>query len=262
MELSRIERDSFARLLWSWYRRNARALPWRGIYDPYRTWLSEIMLQQTRVSAVVEHYARFVERFPTLVALALAPLDDVLAAWSGLGYYRRARLMHRTAKLLMEEHGGSLPSTSTELRRLPGIGIYTSAAIASIAYGERIAVVDHDAGTVERAAAAADPRPARDAGRGGGRETQHRGAVAAAGARSRRPQPGHDGAGRNGLPASRSTVRRLPGLRAVPHPRRASDRATQAHAVAAHPVRSHHPARHAAALRSRCCCSAGRRTRR
>lgn len=122
-------------------------MPWRGIQDPYRTWLSEIMLQQTRVSAVLDHYARFVERFPTMVALALAPESDVLAAWSGLGYYRRARMMHRTAILLVEEHNGSLPRTAAELRRLPGIGAYTSAAIASIAFGERIAVVD---GNVER----------------------------------------------------------------------------------------------------------------
>ena len=146
-ELSRENREVFPRLLRAWYRRNARPLPWRGIQDPYRTWLSEIMLQQTRVNAVLDHYARFVAQFPTLVALALAPEDDVLAAWSGLGYYRRARLMLRTAKLLVEEHGGVLPSTAAELRRLPGIGAYTSAAIASIAFGERIAVVD---GNVER----------------------------------------------------------------------------------------------------------------
>ena len=146
-ELSRPEREAFGRLLHAWYRVHARSLPWRGIQDPYRTWLSEIMLQQTRVNAVIDHYARFVERFPTLVALALSPEDDVLAAWSGLGYYRRARMLHRTAKLLLEEHGGRLPSTAAELRRLPGIGIYTSAAIASIAFNEQIAVVD---GNVER----------------------------------------------------------------------------------------------------------------
>lgn len=130
-----------------WYRNSARDLPWRGIQDPYRTWLSEIMLQQTRVSAVLEHYARFVTRFPTVVALALASESDVLAAWSGLGYYRRARMLHRTAVLLVEEHNGILPRTAAELRRLPGIGAYTSAAIASIAFGERVAVLD---GNVER----------------------------------------------------------------------------------------------------------------
>lgn len=145
--LSQEAREIFARNLRTWYQRSARALPWRGIHDAYRTWLSEIMLQQTRVNAVLDHYARFTDRFPTLLALALSPEDDVLAAWSGLGYYRRARMMHRTAKLLVEEHGGTLPSTAAELRRLPGVGAYTSAAIASIAYGERIAVVD---GNVER----------------------------------------------------------------------------------------------------------------
>ncbi len=141
------QHNVFTSCLLPWYRTVARVLPWRGIHDPYRTWLSEIMLQQTRVSAVLEHYARFVERFPTLVALALAPESDVLAAWSGLGYYRRARMMHRTAILLVEEHNGALPRTAAELRRLPGIGAYTSAAIASIAFGERVAVVD---GNVER----------------------------------------------------------------------------------------------------------------
>ena len=131
----------------AWYRKHARVLPWRGVRDPYRTWLSEIMLQQTRVSAVIDHYTRFLQRFPTLVALALAPESDVLALWSGLGYYRRARMLHRAAQLLVREYGGVLPTTATELRRLPGIGAYTSAAIASIAFDERIAVVD---GNVER----------------------------------------------------------------------------------------------------------------
>ncbi len=105
------------------------------------------MLQQTRVSAVIDHYQRFLERFPTLVSLALASEADVLALWSGLGYYRRARMLHRAAQLLVQEYGGVLPSTAAELKRLPGIGAYTSAAIASIAFGERIAVVD---GNVER----------------------------------------------------------------------------------------------------------------
>ena len=147
VELSPEQREAFTSLLRAWYRRSARDLPWRGIHDAYRTWLSEIMLQQTRVNAVLAHYERFVSRFPTLVALALSPESDVLAAWSGLGYYRRARMMHRTAKLLVEEHNGTLPGTAADLRRLPGIGVYTSAAIASIAFGERIAVVD---GNVER----------------------------------------------------------------------------------------------------------------
>jgi A/G-specific adenine glycosylase len=131
-------------------------LPWRGTRDPYRIWLSEIMLQQTRVNAVMDHYARFLQRFPTVVALALAPEADVLALWSGLGYYRRARMLHRTAKLVVEEHGGALPTTALDLRRLPGIGAYTSAAIASIAFGEQIAVVD---GNVERVLLRVTGRP-------------------------------------------------------------------------------------------------------
>ncbi len=146
-QLSPEARILIAQRLMAWYRVNARALPWRGLRDPYRIWLSEVMLQQTRVSAVLEPYERFVARFPTMLALALATEADVLAAWSGLGYYRRARLMHRTAMMLVQDHGGTLPATAVELRRLPGIGNYTSAAIASIAFGENVAVVD---GNVER----------------------------------------------------------------------------------------------------------------
>ena len=131
----------------NWYRAHARELPWRGISDPYRTWVSEVMLQQTRVAAVIEHYEDFLRRFPTIVALALAKEEKVLAAWSGLGYYRRARMLHKAAKFIVEERGGVLPRTSVELRTLPGIGEYTCAAIASIAFGESIAVVD---GNVER----------------------------------------------------------------------------------------------------------------
>ena len=112
----------FRKRLMSWYRQHARELPWRGITDPYRTWVSEVMLQQTRVAAVVEHYHAFLRRFPTILALALATEDDVLAAWSGLGYYRRARMLHKAAKFITEERGGVLPSTAAELRTLPGIG--------------------------------------------------------------------------------------------------------------------------------------------
>jgi A/G-specific adenine glycosylase len=137
----------FRRKLMKWYRENARVLPWRGVDDPYRVWISEIMLQQTRVQAVIEHYKLFLKKFPTIKKLAAAPEQDVLAAWSGLGYYRRARMMHAAAKVVVKEHGGKLPKTSAELRALPGIGEYTSAAIASIAFGESVAVVD---GNVER----------------------------------------------------------------------------------------------------------------
>lgn len=141
------EAAQFRRRLMGWYREHARDLPWRGVDDPYRTWVSEVMLQQTRVAAVIEHYEAFLHKFPTLVALALAPESAVLAAWSGLGYYRRARMLHKAAKFILRERGGVLPATAVELRTLPGVGDYTSAAIASIAFGESIAVVD---GNVER----------------------------------------------------------------------------------------------------------------
>ena len=131
----------------AWYRGHARQLPWRGTKDPYAIWVSEIMLQQTRVAAVIEHYNQFLRKFPSLVSLALAAEPDVLAAWSGLGYYRRARMLHKAAQFIMLEREGRLPSTSAELRTLPGIGEYTAAAIASIAFGEPVAVVD---GNVER----------------------------------------------------------------------------------------------------------------
>jgi A/G-specific adenine glycosylase len=131
----------------SWYEAHARELPWRGVKDPYRTWVSEVMLQQTRVAAVIEHYEEFLRHFPTILALALAPEEAVLAAWSGLGYYRRARMLHKAAKFITKERGGVLPSTAVELRTLPGVGEYTCAAIASIAFGESVAVVD---GNVER----------------------------------------------------------------------------------------------------------------
>ena len=137
----------FRRLLSRWYREHARRLPWREIRDPYRIWVSEVMLQQTRVAAVLEHYARFLRLFPTMVALALASEPEVLASWSGLGYYRRARMLHKAAQFLMKERGGRIPETSAELKTLPGIGEYTCAAIASIAFGESLAVVD---GNVER----------------------------------------------------------------------------------------------------------------
>jgi A/G-specific adenine glycosylase len=138
---------AFRRKLMHWYRVHARELPWRGIHDPYRTWVSEVMLQQTRVAAVLDHYEKFLLRFPTVFALALAPETEVLAVWSGLGYYRRARMLHKAAQFLVEELNGAIPGSSEELRKLPGIGEYTCAAIASIAFGESIAVVD---GNVER----------------------------------------------------------------------------------------------------------------
>ena len=138
---------AFRRVLLGWYDRHRRDLPWRKTHDPYRIWISEIMLQQTRVAAVLDHYRIFLERFPNVQALAAASEDAVLAAWSGLGYYRRARMMHRCAQELVRENDGHFPQRSEALLALPGIGRYTAAAIASIAFAESIAVVD---GNVER----------------------------------------------------------------------------------------------------------------
>jgi A/G-specific adenine glycosylase len=131
------------RSLLAWYDANRRALPWRHDADPYRIWVSEIMLQQTRVAAVLDHYTRFLRKFPTVQSLAAARQASVLAAWSGLGYYHRARRMHQAAKLLART--GSFPRTAAAWRELPGIGRYTAAAIASIAFGEPVAVLDGNA---------------------------------------------------------------------------------------------------------------------
>jgi A/G-specific adenine glycosylase len=135
------------RLLLGWYAHSRRDLPWRRSADPYAIWVSEIMLQQTRVAAVVDRYQSFMARFPTLLSLALAEEQEVLALWSGLGYYRRARMLHKAAQFVAEQMDGTLPTKAAELRALPGIGAYTAAAIASIAHGEPVAVVD---GNVER----------------------------------------------------------------------------------------------------------------
>jgi A/G-specific adenine glycosylase len=133
--------------LLSWYRSHRRDLPWRRTRDPYAIWISEIMLQQTRVAAVVERYEAFLRNFPSVQALAHASEADVLTLWSGLGYYRRARMLHKAAKSVALEQCGIMPGTAAGLRQLTGIGVYTSAAIASIAYDEPIAVID---GNVER----------------------------------------------------------------------------------------------------------------
>ena len=136
----------FRSKLLAWFDQNKRDLPWRKDRDPYRVWISEIMLQQTRVAAVIDHYQRFLQRFPTVQKLAAAREPSVLAAWSGLGYYRRARMLHAAAKQIVDQ-GGSFPKNAAELLQLPGIGRYTAAAIASIAFEEPLAVVD---GNVER----------------------------------------------------------------------------------------------------------------
>lgn len=125
----------FARLLLGWYKENARDLPWRGISDPYAVWVSEIMLQQTRVDTVRDFYRRWMNQFPTVQTLAEAEEQEVLRLWEGLGYYSRARSLHRAAQEVMTRFGGKLPSKRAELESLPGIGRYTAGAIASIAFG-------------------------------------------------------------------------------------------------------------------------------
>jgi A/G-specific adenine glycosylase len=137
--------------LLQWYDLNARVLPWRAIsptrMDPYKVWLSEIMLQQTTVAAVKDYFLKFIRLWPTVEALAAAPLDDVLKAWAGLGYYARARNLHKCAKTVVAEFGGNFPSDIEGLLKLPGIGPYTAGAIAAIAFGQPFAAVD---GNVER----------------------------------------------------------------------------------------------------------------
>ncbi len=133
---------ALAKSLVDWYRRHRRDLPWRRTRDPYRVWVSEVMLQQTTVRAVVPYYRRFLRRFPTIRALARAPLPAVLAAWSGLGYYRRARHLHEAAGRVVRSHGGRFPRGPEEARALPGVGRYTAGAILSIAYGDPQPVVD------------------------------------------------------------------------------------------------------------------------
>lgn len=141
-----------AHLVEDWFREHARALPWRpspvdGARDPYAALVSELMLQQTQVSRVLEKFGAFMERFPTVRALAAAPEDDVLAAWSGLGYYRRARLLHAAAKVVVERHGGVFPEDAAALLALPGVGRYTAGSIGSIVFGRRVPILD---GNVER----------------------------------------------------------------------------------------------------------------
>ncbi|HEX6849832.1 MAG TPA: A/G-specific adenine glycosylase [Candidatus Polarisedimenticolaceae bacterium] len=142
-----------------WYRRHRRDLPWRRTRDPYAIWVSEVMLQQTQVATVLPFYVRFLERFPDVAALAAATEEQVLAAWSGLGYYRRARLLRQGARRVVSEHGGSIPDTVEGLLAIPGIGRYTAGAIASVAFARAAPIVD---GNVKRVFARwlAEPAPA------------------------------------------------------------------------------------------------------
>ncbi len=143
----RLPADFGARIV-SWQRTHGRhGLPWQQQRDPYRVWLSEVMLQQTQVATVLAYFDRFVARFPDVRALAAATQDDVLALWSGLGYYGRARNLHRCAQVVVAEHGGKFPQSSAALAELPGIGRSTAAAIAAFCFGERVAILD---GNVKR----------------------------------------------------------------------------------------------------------------
>lgn len=146
--MTRVLEGRFARDIVVWQKTHGRnSLPWQNTRDPYRVWLSEIMLQQTQVVTVLDYYARFIDRFPTVAELASAQPDDVLALWSGLGYYSRARNLHRCAQDVVALHGGQFPSSAALLQTLPGIGPSTAAAIASFCFSERVAILD---GNVKR----------------------------------------------------------------------------------------------------------------
>ncbi len=149
--LSPQKHTALVKRLLDWYDANRRRLPWRALPgetpDPYRVWLSEIMLQQTTVATVGPYFHNFLKRWPTMKALAAAPVEEVMSAWAGLGYYSRARYLHACAKVVAGEHGGKLPTDEDALRKLPGIGPYTAAAVAAIAFDKRAAPVD---GNIER----------------------------------------------------------------------------------------------------------------
>jgi len=136
------KRAALPELLLTWYRRARRDLPWRRTRDPYAIWLSEVMLQQTQVVTVIPYWHKFLARFPTVEALAAAELPEVLSMWSGLGYYSRARTLHRAANVIANAHAGKLPKTAEALRELPGFGPYTAGAVASIAFGQQTPIVD------------------------------------------------------------------------------------------------------------------------
>lgn len=145
--LSRENIRQFRASLLRWYRRNRRKLPWRETREPYRIWISEVMLQQTRVSTVIPYFQNFVQKFPTVEALAAADLQAVLKSWEGLGYYARARNLHQAAQKLANGRGGEIPGAYAEFRKLPGVGDYIAAAVLSIAFGEPRAAID---GNVKR----------------------------------------------------------------------------------------------------------------
>ena len=137
-----MKNKDFAQKLINWYKKNGRNLPWRKTNDPYKIWLSEVILQQTRVDQGLPYFNHFINKFPNIIALSEAKENEVLRSWQGLGYYSRARNLHKCAKIIVEKYDGKFPSMRKELQKLPGIGPYTSAAIASLAFGKKEAVVD------------------------------------------------------------------------------------------------------------------------
>lgn len=216
-----MNRTGFRRALLRWYDASRRDLPWRESNDFYRVWISEVMLQQTRVEAVIPYYLRFLERFPTVDSLAAAPEDAVLTAWSGLGYYSRARNLHRAAKQLA---AGNLPATHAEVLALPGAGSYTAAAIASIALNLRHAAVD---GNVIRVISRLTNDASEIASVAARREFRNQ---AEALLDPRRPgdfESGHDGTRGHDLLAPHAGLRRLPGGKILRRARR-RDRARTA----------------------------------
>jgi A/G-specific adenine glycosylase len=140
--LTTAQKQSLRRRLLAWYTKHARDLPWRKSRDPYRVWVSEIMLQQTQVATVRDYFTRFVKTYPNVHKLAAADETDVLRLWEGLGYYRRARQLHAAAKQVVADHAGTFPQTTSELQSLPGIGRYTAGAVASIAFDQRAAILE------------------------------------------------------------------------------------------------------------------------
>ncbi|MBP6669290.1 MAG: A/G-specific adenine glycosylase, partial [Gemmatimonadales bacterium] len=178
------EMRAFRQRLMRWFRRKGRDLPWRRTRDPYQVLVSEFMLQQTQVSRVTEYFPRFLDRYPTIHALAAAPPGQVRETWQGLGYYRRAMHLHRLAQVVVTEHAGVLPDDPAALRRLPGVGRYTAGAVATFAFEQAQPAVDTNVGRVIQRAFMSRARPAKAGKREKGKGK--RGAAAGAAAREHR----------------------------------------------------------------------------
>ena len=205
--------ETFAARVVAWQQTHGRhSLPWQHPREPYRVWLSEVMLQQTQVATVLQYFDRFVARFPSVRELAAASEGDVLALWSGLGYYGRARNLHRCAQVVVERHGGEFPRSSAELAELPGIGRSTAAAIAAFCFGERVAILDGNVKRVLARVLAFDGDLARSARRTRAVGRRH-GLVAVAWHRGVHARP--DGPRRDDLLGALAALPALPGERAV-----------------------------------------------